>query len=253
MVGSKTRRIRLGVLIAIALTTGPSGPAQIVQIAGVPFMATQVITQTTPAGTTQTQGRVARDHYGSTYVEEIDAASGAPRRAFIFDVPGKRLITLDLARHSFRIQAAPQLTAQGVPLGWAGDQLRWAEAHQDRSTREVQGSVAATQTWLGVRQVSGLVTVGTLRERRPIKADGGLGEQAVEVAESWFSVELGMSVLMTDTKPSAGAVTEVRLTGVMRAEPDASLFEVPREFQPERTKKGGQPVPATEDDQSESS
>lgn len=204
--------------------------AQVPQIQGVPFTATQVITWTSPTGTRRTEGQVARDRAGSTYVEEVDPATGSLLKVMIFDVPGKRLITLNVPRRRYSVQAIPQLSARSVPMGWVGDQLRWAAEHRDRSEREVKGSVRSTQRWLGTRQVNGLLTIGTVKERRPTDARAGAG---TEVDESWFSVELGLPVLLTQSKPAAGLTTQVTLTGVLRAEPKPALFAIPAGYAPE--------------------
>ena len=217
--------------------------AQAVQIAGVPFAATQVITRSSPEGTQRTEGRVARNAAGSTYVEEVDPATGKPCRALIFDVTHRRVITLDLTEHRYTVQPVPHLRARTVPVGWVGDQLRWAEAHRNHSEREVKGNTDSIQTWLGTRQVSGLLTIGTVKERRPVAAtiSTSTREPALEIDESWFSVELGMSVLMTEQKPRAGETVEVLLTGILRAEPESSLFKVPEGFRPQASTV---PVPA---------
>lgn len=222
-----------------ALVAAPGGSAQTVQVRGVPFAATQVITRTSAAGTTRTEGRIARRTDGSTYVEEVDPGTGAAVRVLIVDVPGKRLIRLDLRRRQYQVSAAPGLAAETVPVGSADDMLRWSEAHRSVTQQDTQGAVRSRQMWLGTRRVGGLLTIGTLREQREDVAAataslaGAASGTALRTDESWFSVDLNMAVLMTEHRPTTGETIEVLLTRILRTEPDAELFAIPQGFSPE--------------------
>lgn len=223
-------------LLGVALLAACHGRAQMVQVRGVPFAATQVITRTSAAGTTRTEGRIARNSLGSTYVEEVDPATGVAVRGLIVDVGGQRLITLDLVRHRYVVHAAPGLRSQAVPTGSGVEMLRWAERQRKIAETETLRGVQSTQVWLGTRQVSGLLTVGTKREQRPIETAAAAAEAASEmgqVDESWFSIDLKLPVLMTERRPATGEVVEVMLTKILRAEPNAVLFAIPSDFSPQ--------------------
>ena len=50
------------------------------------------------------------------------------------------------------------------------------------------------------------------------------------VTETWTSRELGMTVMTKTSDPRSGEST-MRLSNISQAEPDASLFQVPSDYQ----------------------
>ena len=122
-------------------------------------------------------------------------------------------------------------------MGSAVEMLRWAEAHRTAAEKETTGDVESTQIWLGTRQVGGLLTVGTMRERRPLAATTESGP-ALQIDESWFSVDLKMPVLMRERRPATGETIEVTLTKILRAEPGRNLFAIPSGFSPQSAAPG---------------
>jgi len=83
---------------------------------------------------------------------------------------------------------------------------------------------------LGTQAINGVQAQGT-RITRTIPANSPLGnETALQIViEQWYSPELQTVVLSKHTDPRSGE-TVTRLANVSRAEPAASLFQVPAEY-----------------------
>jgi len=94
---------------------------------------------------------------------------------------------------------------------------------------------------LGTQVINGVTADGT-RTTRTIPA-GQVGNQAplVITIERWYSPELQTDVMRKEVNPQFGQTT-FQLTNIVRAEPDASLFQVP----PNYTIKTGRPSTTNE-------
>ncbi len=200
------------------------------QMVDVPFRAVQVIVRRGPGGMVETRGRMARNSAGSTYVELIDERTNEPAEVLIFDVPKHRKLVLDVGNRSYRVLPVPELDGREVPVDFLAEQLRVASMEKGSQVREVRDGVEMTWKGLGVRRVGGLEAVGSVIVRRPLAGLGEAIDGPAEVDERWLSVDLGIAVLRVRHDPIRDEDTEVSLTEVMRAEPDAGLFEVPRGF-----------------------
>jgi TonB family protein len=82
---------------------------------------------------------------------------------------------------------------------------------------------------LGKQTIEGVEAEGTrIVETIPAGAVGN--ERPIEIIrERWYSPELQMVVLTKSVDPRAGETT-MRLTNLVRSEPDASLFQVPSDY-----------------------
>jgi hypothetical protein len=82
---------------------------------------------------------------------------------------------------------------------------------------------------LGTRDVEGVSAEGT--RRVTTIPEGAIGnERAIEIVyESWYSKELGLVVYSKHSDPRFGEQT-YRVTNIVRAEPDPSLFTVPHGY-----------------------
>lgn len=79
---------------------------------------------------------------------------------------------------------------------------------------------------LGTRDFEGVSAQGT-RRTTTIPADAIGNERPIEIVyERWFSKELGLVVYSKNNDPRFGEQT-YRLTNILRAEPDPSLFAIP--------------------------
>ena len=82
---------------------------------------------------------------------------------------------------------------------------------------------------LGTQVIGGVTAEGT-RITRTIPA-GQVGNQApiVTTSERWYSPELQTVVMRKEVNPQSGQTT-FQLTNIVRAEPDAALFQVPPNY-----------------------
>ena len=79
---------------------------------------------------------------------------------------------------------------------------------------------------LGTRDFEGVSAQGT-RKTTTIPADAIGNERPIEIVyERWFSKELGLVVYSKNTDPRFGEQI-YKLTNIVRAEPDPSLFALP--------------------------
>lgn len=90
----------------------------------------------------------------------------------------------------------------------------------------------AKKTWTTIplppRKILGLDTVGFRYVRTPAK-EGGVAEHSGLVVEDWFSPEACVVLLHHLEEPKTGTRDE-EVTKLERVEPDAKLFEVPKDF-----------------------
>jgi hypothetical protein len=199
-------------------------------VTGAPFNATfsAQTTQTLADGNLiqrSTTGTVARDSQGRTHRDLTLPAIGpwatsgeAPPHAVFIDDP--------VAGTHFILQPDKKTAEKMTPPGgnWRDGQGR-SEARSDR--RNSNGVVTAD---LGTQTINGIAAQGT-RTTHTIPA-GQIGNQKpiVVVSERWYSAELQMNVMTKRTDPRTGETTVTQLTNIQRAEPDATLFQVPADY-----------------------
>jgi hypothetical protein len=207
-------------------------------VTGAPYSAQAVTehTQTLPDGNTihtTTTANVYRDSQGRTRREqEIGAigpwaAQGSPRKVISIVDPVAGVI------HTLNpdTQVARQMPFRARTGAWSGAET----ARQKPENPNVK-----TES-LGTQVIGGLTAQGT-RITRTIPA-GQIGNQAplVITIERWYSPELQTDVMRKEVNPQFGQTT-FRLTNIVRAEPDASLFQVP----PNYTIRSGRPSNTSE-------
>lgn len=89
------------------------------------------------------------------------------------------------------------------------------------------GNVTTEQ--LGTKTILGLQATGT-RVTRTIPAEQMGNAKPIEVVtERWMSNDLQIPLLTVHTDPMMGTMTH-KVTSVNRAEPDASLFQIPSDY-----------------------
>lgn len=200
-------------------------------VKGAPYSAQAVtqFTQTLADGShiqrTNTAS-VARDSEGRTRREQTIgaigalAASGESRKeVFIHDPVAGTAYMLDPASHTAR--QTPQ--ARG-PRPDSGD----AQAH-GRQGHFAEHSAQIKTEDLGTQTMEGLSVQGK-RITRTIPAGQIGNEHALQVVtETWYSPDLQATVMSKTDDPRTGE-TVYKLTNVTRAEPDASLFQVPADY-----------------------
>lgn len=200
-------------------------------VKGVPYSAQAVtsVKQTLATGSeisTHFTAVVARDAEGRTRREQTLSSIGpwamepssSPTVILIQDPVKGVNYALDPAKHFGRI----------TRLNIRNEEPRREEPRREEPRKERAESLG-TQVIEGV-QAQGKRTVTRL-------AVGAIGNSApIElVVETWYSPELQVVVLGKRSDPRLGEIT-YRLTNIKRAEPPASLFEVPADY---RIEAGG--------------
>ena len=207
-------------------------------VKGAPYKAEAVteVTQSLADGNKiarRTTSTVWRDSSGRTRREVTLAAVGPmvgqdmPRHVFIHDPVAGTTYVLEPDRK----------IARKMP-GFGHDRLDGEERPGPGArffNRRVKGPGADKAAEnrqsepLGSQTIDGLEATGT-RTTITIPAGAIGNERPIEVvSERWYSPELQVVVSSTHRDPRFGDNT-YRLTGIQRAEPDKSLFEVPADY-----------------------
>lgn len=212
-------------------------------VKGLPYSA-QAVTETTQTLSDgnrirrQTTAKVYRDSEGRTRREQslsgvgIFGPSMEPHQTvFINDPVAGVHYVLDPAEKTARkLPAPPPLPAlPGVEVSKEG------AAHSLVMKRRIFASKASElnrnvkNESLGTQVIEGVMAEGT-RTVVTIPAGQIGNERPIEiVSERWYSPELQAVVMSSNSDPRMGTTT-YRLTGISRAEPPRSLFEVPPDY-----------------------
>jgi hypothetical protein len=200
-------------------------------VTSAPFSATfsAETTQTMADGNViqrNTTGTIARDSQGRTHRDLTLPAIGpwatsggaAPHAVFIDDpVAGAHYI---LQPEKKTVEKIGRPSAD-----WRGGNERSENSSERKSSNN---NVVTTD--LGTQTIDGVVAQGT-RTTHTIPA-GAVGNQKpiVIVAERWYSADLQTNVMTKRTDPRTGETTITQMTNIQRAEPAATLFQVPADY-----------------------
>ncbi len=227
---------------------GPGPQAR--TVTGAPYTATEVSTslQTLANGTTiqrQTQTNLARDGQGrlrmETTVKHPDGTTAT--RVTIQDPIAGVIHNIDPQNkvvHEMTLHAPPNGQGRGRGPGQPG--ARAAGASPDvaggRGTRRADPNVVTEQ--LGMQTINGVAATGTRMTRTiPAGAEGN-SLPIVIVHESWTADDLKVPVMVKTSDPRFGA-SQTQLTNIVRAEPDATLFQVPAGYTVSKDRGGRGP------------
>jgi len=212
--------------------------------------------------TQSSSGTTARDSQGRTRQDAPlpaignMAAANAPHLVFINDPVGQKTYTLNLTEKTAQSFAIPGVgigTGLGVGAGGSVETNTFvlklkqeAEASasgqtpeiatqrnlvmMDKAKAETFGEATEVNTEdLGTQTMEGVLVTGT-RTTKTIPAGQIGNEKPISIViEVWTSPELKTVVMSKRSDPRMGEQT-FRLTNIVRAEPDASLFTVPADF-----------------------
>jgi hypothetical protein len=212
--------------------------------------------------TQSSSGTMARDSQGRTRQDAPlpaignMAAANAPHFVFINDPVGEKTYTLNLTEktaQSFAMPRAGSGTGVGIGTGGSAEASAFflklkqeAEASasgqtpeiatqkslimMDKTKAETFGEATEVNTEdLGTQTMEGVLVTGT-RTTKTIAAGQIGNEKPISIViEVWTSPELKTVVMSKRSDPRMGEQT-FRLTNIVRAEPDASLFTVPADF-----------------------
>lgn len=113
--------------------------------------------------------------------------------------------------------------------GGSGMRIKSSSPDAEWTAATVGGRYDTRTEELGTRDFEGVSAEGS-RRITTIPAGAIGNELPIEtVYERWYSKELGMVVYSKNTDPRFGEQT-YKLTNIVRAEPDSSLFSVPTEY-----------------------
>ncbi|MGB8063853.1 MAG: hypothetical protein WCF26_18310 [Candidatus Sulfotelmatobacter sp.] len=230
--------ILLGLSLFIAFTSAPAVPQdsasvgavrtriegiEIPSIPNAPFTAKVVVTWNEPLVGGGTVSRkyytlVARDSQGRVRRETrefilADSNAEPPMRSFtILDpVSATRTMctkaTMNCATSAFYAQ---------TPMGAADSAL--------------SDSGNVTRENLGQQTMNDLPVVGTRETESNVSGSGGSSRIAVAHTDFWYSPDLRMDLSVLRSNPHLGEVT-LKVTNLVRGEPDASWFSVPSGYQ----------------------
>ena len=198
-------------------------------VKGAPYSAQSVsqYTQTLADGShiqRSTTSSVARDSEGRVRREESVGAIGAlagstaaPKAVFVHDPVGGSSYVLDPASKTARVSQPRNFTV-------GADANGPNEVHQ--RTEHAHSSAQVKTEELGTQTMDGLTVQGKRITRTIAAGQIGNEHQLQVVTEVWYSPDLQTTVQSTTNDPRTG-VSTYKLTNVSRAEPDASLFQVP--------------------------
>jgi hypothetical protein len=224
-------------------------------VTGAPFTADVVneFKQTLSDGTQidrKTTGSIARDSMGRTRREMTPpaigpfATSGAPTIILINDpVAHKHYALNPKEKTAHELGQAPRFGAMGRDgrgAGGGGVRNGVRGGARPGGAEGMRGGEPVTVS-LGTKTIDGVTVEGT-RTTRTIPA-GTIGNvKAIEIVfERWYSPDLLTNVYTRRSDPFSGE-TVFQLTNIKRAEPAASLFQVPSDYklQSGRPGYGGQ-------------
>jgi hypothetical protein len=203
------------------------------QIKGAPYTATAETesTQVLADGNrivNKHSGLVARDSEGRIRREESMGQIGALKvggqnMIFIHDPVARTATMLHPDTKTARVMNVPG-------MGGLHEKMEFMrKGAEERHT----GMGQLKKESLGTQQIEGVTAEGT-RITRTIPAGTIGNEKPIDITvETWTSPDLHVLVLSKRSDPRFGE-TVFRLTNIKRAEPDASLFQVPSDFKTEQ-------------------
>jgi hypothetical protein len=199
--------------------------------------------------------RIYRDTEGRTRREQqpVGAARDLPTIAITDPVAGTSFILEPDTRTAYRTplpRAIPPVPPPPPPAGsmaplsdevarkedetkarveLSRNSMNMSQNLKVAAERAAAGEGTTTREELGQQLIEGVMATGT--RTTTIIAAGAIGnDQPIRtVSEQWFSPDLEVLVLTKHSDPRSGE-TIYRMSNIVRAEPDRSLFEVPADY-----------------------
>ena len=202
-----------------------AGPGSKPPVTGAPYSAVQVTQfQQTLEGANEIareqQAKVYRDSQGRVRIERTvgpGAANGKATRTVV------RII--DPVAGFSHVLNPQKMTVVSMPIP-APKQADSAAGGTPKGAGKGPNARQVTKEDLGTQTIDGLTATGT-RATRMIPAGAVGNAQPIQtVREAWISTDLKVPIMIRTSDPRFGN-SVMRLTNITRAEPDASLFQVP--------------------------
>jgi len=214
-----------------------AGPGPRTIVTGAPYSATETLSsqQTLATGNQITRSQhstVARDSQGRLRTEETIPANSANNTA------ARTIVTIfdPVAGYGYMLDSSTMTAVQSpLPRPRAGMPPTPPARPADQNGPQI------TTTSLGTQVVNGVVATGTqVTETIPVGAIGNA--QAIQIVRvTWISNELKVPVQIRTSDPRFGS-TDMELTGIVQAEPNASLFVVPAGYTVQQRNRPGGPA-----------
>lgn len=232
----------------------PGGPFNSKVVTGKPFTADAVLetNQTLTDGTKIANKRtisVARDSQGRTRREETlpsPSSDAPPLKTVVISDPVAQVnyvLGPDGVAHKFpfskganaagiSISTGPVVASQGTR---AGQQFTTAIAVPGSMGEETSANLSAKQPGdavseaLGTQNVNGVTADGKRTTLTIPIGEIGNDSPLVITTERWYSQDLQALILSRQTDPRFGE-SSFQLTNIQRAEPPASLFQIPSDY-----------------------
>jgi hypothetical protein len=196
-------------------------------VTGVPLSATVVSTNGDPAQTSIV--KYARASNGSTYTELPAGPRERMGAVSIMDVPNRRYIMLDPNTKTYSVQMAniPKMNPGQVDDAQLRERIEKYRATPAKHFAE-DGREGDTIP-LGFRTVDGFVEYGTKTIYTKLPQTSRLGQK---VWEQWYVPALYIPADNTGFDDAGNAVRTTKFTDIKASEPDAHLFEIPKDYVP---------------------
>ena len=213
----------------------------------------RIVRSSTTAIYRDAEGRTRREQ-GLAIIGPLVAATDQTKHVVITDPEKSVTYILDPTTRTARRMPLPSFGTAGLRVGPGGPALpapalpvppasgdvlffeaavsapAGANIRSMVTTQRLEGSQAEASESLGTQTIEGVLTEGT-RSTITIAAGQIGNERPIEiVSERWFSPELKTLVLSKQSDPRFGETT-YRLSNIVLGNPEASLFEVPADFQ----------------------
>lgn len=173
-----------------------------------------------------TTGSFARDSQGRTRREMTLPAIGPLAAATGKTTPHATFISDPVAGVNYVLHDDKKTADQMPAHKWNGQKGPDAALRGNRAGRFQNET---TTTDLGTQNINGVSAQGTRVTRTIPAGEIGNAKAIVITTERWYSSELQAYVMIKRTDPMMGDMT-YQLTNIQRAEPEASLFQVPADY-----------------------
>jgi hypothetical protein len=211
-------------------------------VTGSPFSAQIVSTSTQTLGdgshiSRSVNATVARDSQGRTYRQQVMQSLGP-----VSTTGSKTVVFLrDPVAHTSHVISMDSKTAtlSNMPQHERGPhgnpQASTSPQPEARTRPQHKGETVES---LGSQMMEGVMAEGTrITHTIPAGSVGNEHELKI-VSETWYSKDLQTVVMSKHTDPRVGE-SIFKLTNITRAEPDATLFQVPAGFKVTEQHRGG--------------
>jgi hypothetical protein len=221
---------------AACRSSGKPSLVQVASLIGCPFSAVieNETSQTLADGThvhkkfkamiyRDSSGRARYESYSPS--ESDEGSHESPNLVFIVDpVAGYRYYLMPERATATRIflnESSANPSAKNQPQHSSAKESGFEKAQESRTAPVIEK--------LGTQEMQGLVVTGR-RETYTIPAGAeGNDRPLVIVSETWYSSEMGITLLDKRSDPRSGETTK-QVTNLKQTEPDVALFQIPPDY-----------------------